>query len=34
VNSAVKELEEYYRRIIVKLVKEAGTLIRIEVVKR
>jgi hypothetical protein len=34
VNSAVKELEEYYRRMIVKLVKEAGTLIRIEVVKR
>jgi len=34
VNSAVKELEEYYRRMIVKLIKEAGTLIRIEVVKR
>jgi hypothetical protein len=33
-DSAMKELGEYYRRIIVKLIKEAGTLIRIEVVKR
>jgi len=30
----MKELEEYYRRMIVKLIKEAGTLIRVEVVKR
>jgi hypothetical protein len=34
VSSVVKDLEEYYRRMIVKLIKEAGTLIRIEVVKR
>jgi hypothetical protein len=34
-DSAMKELEEeYYRRMIVKLIKEAGTLIRIEVIKR
>ena len=30
----MKELEEYYRRMFVKLIKEAGTLIRVEVVKR
>ncbi|MEM0005034.1 MAG: hypothetical protein QXN97_06860 [Desulfurococcaceae archaeon] len=31
----MKDLEEeYYRRMIVKLIKEAGTLIRVEVVKR
>jgi hypothetical protein len=30
----MKELEEYYRRMVVKLIKEAGTLIRFEVVKR
>jgi hypothetical protein len=33
-DSAIKELEEYYRRMIAKLIKEAGTLIRVEVVKR
>jgi len=30
----MKELEEYYRRMFVKLIKEVGTLIRVEVVKR
>jgi len=29
-----KRIEEFYRRMIVKLIKEAGTLIRLEVVKR
>jgi hypothetical protein len=33
-SSVVKDLEEYYRRMIVKLIKEAGTLIRVEVVRR
>jgi len=33
-SSVTKELEEYYRRMIAKLIKEAGTLIRVEVVKR
>jgi hypothetical protein len=29
-----KEIEEYYRRMMVKLIKEAGTMIRIEMIRR
>jgi hypothetical protein len=34
VDKSQKEVEEYYRRMLVKLVREAGTKIRIEMIKR